>query len=282
MKKDRRSEESECAKLANLVFYNSINNGAYINGAPHIKHACLRKMYVNLVREVLERTKRSVQTPAILDLGAGEGSVTIPFLDLGAKVTAVDMSENQLEGLRTKCSMAHIASGMLELKCDDANHFLENCRSEFDITVFNSFLHHVPDYISMIQSSMKSIRAGGYFFSFQDPMRYDTLSIPSRIMSEIGYALWRVFQEDLWGGVKRRIRRSRKIYLETEPLDNAEYHVTRNGVDQDAIARLFLENGWSCKVIAYFSTQDRIIQECGFRLGLKNTFGILAQKPATN
>lgn len=60
--------------------------------------------------------------------------------------------------------------------------------------------------------------------------------------------------------------------MEDSLTDNAEYHVTRNGVDQDAIERFFVEQGFDCSIIRYFSTQSRIFQPVGARLGVKKFF----------
>jgi hypothetical protein len=86
-----------------------------------------------------------------------------------------------------------------------------------------------------------------------------------------------MFQGDLWGGVKRRLRRSRGV-LDDSPLDNAEYHVIRYGVDQDAITALLTAIGFECEIIRYFSTQSRVFQQLGAALGVKNTFAIIAGK----
>lgn len=76
----------------------------------------------------------------------------------------------------------------------------------------------------------------------------------------------------------RRIRRSRGNYLENSVQDNTEYHVTRNGVDQDAIRRLFKEQGFDCNIVPYFSTQSCFFQLIGTVLGIKNSFAVIAQR----
>ena len=79
-------------------------------------------------------------------------------------------------------------------------------------------------------------------------------------------------------GLKRRIRRNRGVYLKDSVHDNTEYHITRNGVDQEAIRLLFKECGFDCNIVSYFSTQSRFCQPIGAILNMKNTFAVLAQK----
>ena len=85
------------ATLANISAYNAEATKKYIDGAPHIKHVSLRTLYSKLVVQVFDRAALYTTPPKVLDLGAGEGSVTLPFLGLGAKVIAVDISNSQLD-----------------------------------------------------------------------------------------------------------------------------------------------------------------------------------------
>lgn len=95
---------NKIAALANIESYDDDTTRNYIDGACHIKHAMLRKLYGELVIQVYDAARSFVSQPKILDLGAGEGSATLPFLELGAKVTAVDISESQLDMLKNRCS----------------------------------------------------------------------------------------------------------------------------------------------------------------------------------
>ena len=83
---------------------------------------------------------------------------------------------------------------------------------------------------------------------------------------------------DVWGGLQRRLRRRRGVYLADSMHDNAEYHVTRNGVDQEAIRSILEAAGFRCELVRYFSTQSRLFQPLGTVLGVRNTFAIIAQR----
>jgi len=228
-----------------------------------------------MVVQVFDRAKQFTKIPKVLDLGAGEGSVTIPFLELGAKVVAIDISKSQLDTLRRQCERF---GSKLEVRCEDINDTLKNKSEKYDIIVVNSFLHHVPDYLGMIKEALTILSPYGQFFSFQDPLRYDTTGRFTMLFSQLAYVSWRIFKGDVLGGVKRRLRRSRGVYLSGSMHDNAEYHVTRNGVDQNAIQRIFKEEGFDCEIKSYFSTQSRLFQPLGTALGVKNTFGLIARQ----
>lgn len=267
------------ASLANVSAYDALSSNNYIDGAPHIKHSSLRMLYARLLVKIFDSAIKHTRIPKILDLGAGEGSVTLPFLELGAKVIAVDVSISQIDALKTKCK--HFG-GMLEARCEDINDTLIEKSEKYDIIVANSFLHHVPDYLGMIREALTVINPHGQFFSFQDPLRYSSIGKTTMMFSKLAYFSWRVFKGDVIGGLKRRLRRARGIYLEDSVHDNAEYHVTRNGVDQEAIYELFTLHGFDCNIFPYFSTQSRFFQPIGTALGIKNTFAVIAQKQETN
>jgi len=267
------------AALANISAYDAKMAKKYIDGAPHVKHASLRKLYGKLVVHVFDNAKKYTKIPKVLDLGAGEGAVTIPFLELGAKVVAVDISNSQLDALKDKCEKFE---DMLEVRCEDINDTLKDKSEKYDIIAASSFLHHVPDYLEMIRESAIVLNPHGQFFSFQDPLRYDSVGKATMMFSTLAYFSWRIFKSDVIGGLMRRIRRSRGIYLEDSVQDNTEYHATRNGVDQDAIRKLFEELGFDCNIVSYFSTQSYLFQPIGDVLRIKNTFAVVAQKQYAN
>lgn len=264
------------AVLANTKFYNSESAQKYAHGAPHLKHMILRKLYAELAVRVYDYSKRFTNIPRVLDLGAGEGTTTLRFLELGARVTAVDISENQLEILKNRCSFFN---KRLNIYCQDAEEFLSSNDGKcYDIIVVSSFLHHIPDYLGLVRKIIALLPSQGQFFSFQDPLRYDSVSRFTRAFSDTAYFFWRIFQGDIVNGIKRRVRRACGIYLDYCESDNAEYHVVRNGVDQNAISVLLDEEGFLCEIIPYFSAQNLIFQSMGCLLKFKNTFAVLARR----
>jgi SAM-dependent methyltransferase len=266
------------AAFANNLAYGEKDVKTYIQGAPHIKHAALRELYGKLVLEVYHAATEHSPSPRLLDLGAGEGSVTLPFLQLGARVTAVDISETQLTALQSKCVPY---ADQLETQCADSNDFVKDKSRKYDIIAGNSFLHHIPDYLTLINESLDLLTEHGQFLSFQDPLRYDTVPLITRAVTDIAYFGWRLSKGrrgDVIGGIRRRVRRKRGVYLADVREDNGEYHVTRNGVDQNAIADLFERRNFDCRIIRYFSSQNSLVQPIGMKLGLENTFAVVARR----
>jgi SAM-dependent methyltransferase len=262
------------AAAANEAFFNEETTQKYSDVSPHVKYASLRQLYGQLVEDVYAHARKHAEVPTVLDLGAGEGSATLPFLESGARVVAVDVSESQLSELRRKCCAYKDRLEIRQADIDDAFRPGEG----YDVVLMSSCLHHIPDYISVIQNAANVLSPKGQFFSFQDPIRYDTMNRFSYGLNRIMYFSWRAFQGDFLGGLSRTLRRGRGIYLDDCAPDNTEYHVVRNGVDQNEIVKVLSLRGFECRIVRYFSTQGSVFQPVGSALGIKNTFSIIARR----
>lgn len=267
----------EIATSANLKVFNQDRTRTYREGSPHVKQRAVWRLCLELLKEVYGYASRFSPSPRILDLGAGEGTTTTPLLQFGATVTAVDISQSQLDELRKKCERF---GAQLQTERGDVFEILGKLPGPYDVVVMNAFLHHVPDYHALIRLTIPLLADHGQLFTFQDPLRYDSITKFNRTFSQAGYFSWRLFQGDIWGGFQRLARRRRGIYLEDSEFDNAEYHVTRNGVDQDSIAEMLTASGFDARIVRYFSTQGSLLQPIGEVLHLANTFGIVARKAA--
>jgi SAM-dependent methyltransferase len=263
------------AARANEAVYDSGWTEKFVEGAPHLKHASVRAVFDRLLRQLYDRAMQESVAPHFLDIGAGEGSITCCLLELGARVTAIDVSSSQLAELERKCR-PH--ADRLQIRRGDIDESLLQLDPTFDAAIASASLHHIPNYFSVIRLAVRLLHPHGQFLSFQDPLRYDTVGRFTRVFDELSYFSWRVFQGDLWGGFQRRLRRYRHGLDDNSVLDNAEYHVLRNGVDQEAILNLLLSAGFECELVSYFSTQSRAFQPLGEALGIANTFAIIARR----
>lgn len=256
-------DESEIARLANVASYATRDT---IDGSPHLNHKSIWMLYRHLVSAALTDVGLS---PEVLELGAGSGEASGPWIEAGARLTAVDCSRPQLRRLR----MRYPSATTVEM---DNAEFLREYAGLFDVVSIVSTLHHIPDYEHLLRQSIGALRPNGALLTFQDPLRYDTLPRAHRIAALVLYAPWRLSRGDVFPGIRRRLRRTRGVLLANDPSDNEEYHVVRNGVDSDAIEELLSESFAHVEVVTYFSTQARISQRVGDWIGLRSTFGILA------
>lgn len=260
---------------SNRSAYDQLAIGAYGAGAPHLRHEGIVRRYRSLISRAFEAAESGeIRNPKVLDIGAGEGTITKQFLILGAKVLAVDVSSRQLEQLAENCRGI---DALLEVRNADINDLLKE-EATFDIVVANSLLHHIEDYMGLVEGILGKISTNGSFLCFQDPMWSSSLTLRDSLMSGIAYTWWRLQQGDLVSGAGRKIRRSFGVYLQDSLADNTEYHAVRNGVDQHALCHLLESHGFVAEIAEYCSFHSDFWQRIGERVGVRNTFGIFATR----
>lgn len=262
----------------NQHYFDAQGVGEFVEGSPHLKHEKLRALCHDLLMQAYTRSNRSAKQLSVLNMGAGDGVLSLALLQKGARVSAVDATESLLQELQRRAA-SHQAN--LSIQVGDVFEVLKTQQKQgavFDLICCSSFFHHIPDYLELCRKAIELLPPGGVFFSFQDPLRYDSMSALAYGFDRLSYFGWRMLQGNYVRGFKTRLRRLLGKYREDLPEDMAEYHVVRSGVDQDAIATVFREAGFDCKIYSYWSTQGDFFQNLGTRLKLKNTFGIIAQR----
>jgi SAM-dependent methyltransferase len=254
--------ESESARLANTESYKT---RSVLHGSPHLNHASVWAIYERMVRKALISVRAR---PAVLDLGAGDGTASRLWVEAGASLTAVDSSPEQLRLLKERHPSAVTVVG-------DAIEFLRQQPGRFDVVSHVSMLHHIPDYLSLLAASAGAVAQGGALLTFQDPLRYDRLPRGHYAASQAFYIPWRLTEGNVLRGIGNRLRRTRGVFLEDNQDDQEEYHFHRNGVDSDAIVAQMKPDFSNVEVEIYFSGHARLAQWMGERMRIRSTFGIL-------
>ena len=256
-------DESDTARLANETSYATRDA---VDGSPHLNHKSVWAIYQRMVAATLATVGSK---PCVLELGAGSGEASGPWIDAGAQLTAVDCSGEQLRRLRLR------HPSVITFEMDNAN-FLRQQDGQFDIVSLVSTLHHIPDFLGLLRECVGAVRPGGALLTFQDPLRYDQLPRTHTIAAQILYVPWRISRGHVGAGVRGRLRRARGVFLADNISDQEEYHVVRNGVDSQAIAQQLTKDFTTVEVEIYFSSQARLSQWLGEKLRLRSTFGLLA------
>jgi SAM-dependent methyltransferase len=268
------SEEERTAALrANISAYDNVDEREYKNGAPHLKHESIGRIYRALVASALELVSQGSGTVDVLELGAGSGLASGPWFKPGVRLTAVDSSEPMLRDLVKRAQAFDVEARPVVA---DALDYLDSTDDTFDIVTHVSMIHHVPDYLHLLARSAAHVRAGGCLITFQDPLRYDKVGFHHHLIDRAAYFAWRAGQGNFKRGLKTRWRRLRGVYSPNEVVDFEDYHVVREGVDSAAIVSLLEQSFAKVEVVSYWSTYSRILQSFGERLRLVSSFGILA------
>lgn len=118
----------------------------------------------------------------VLEYGAGTGRLTLPLLEGGANVTAVDASATMLEGLTRRCER-FLEARTLRVRCADMRTFRTKTRFEVVVCGFHTFCHlySLSDVRAFLARVREHLVPGGVFV-FDVPMPhvdapgYDVLS----------------------------------------------------------------------------------------------------------
>ena len=245
----------------------------YTAGSPHLKHRKLRaRVDASLVQEVA-RIRADRGRCRALEIGAGHGSFTAVLRRAGAEVTVTEMSG------ASAARLERVFSGDTDVRVvhDPDATWVDGTTDRFDLVVAISVLHHIPDYLSAVSRYADITEPGGAFISWQDPMWYPRLSKGSLLAARASYFAWRFGQGNFKRGFGTRVRRIRGVLDEAEVSDMSEYHVVRNGVDEQALQSLLRARYAETELRRYWSTQADILQRAGERLGINCTFSLSAR-----
>ena len=95
--------------------------------------------------------------PHALDFGAGTGNLTRHLLELGARVTAADVSPDLLRMVASRFG----PSGRVEIARLNGRDLAPFPDGGFDLAVSYSVLHHVPDYLAAVRELCRVLAPGG-------------------------------------------------------------------------------------------------------------------------
>jgi ubiquinone/menaquinone biosynthesis C-methylase UbiE len=116
------------------------------------------------IHDLLEYTVSCIQTgaevPRVLDFGAGTGNLTRHLLSLGAEVVAADVSAGCLRELKLLSNRAE----QLELSLLNGSDLSQFADESFDMVATYSVLHHVPDYLAIVNEFVRVVKPGGIVY----------------------------------------------------------------------------------------------------------------------
>jgi SAM-dependent methyltransferase len=126
--------------------------------------------HLRLIRPAVERLLGSVDGRRVLDVACGNGLFARRLAELGARVTATDVSEPMLEhALRRGAAQA---ADIEYRRCDatDAGALLGLGEGTFDAVVCNMALMDIPEIAPLASALPRLLTAGGHFvFSITHP-----------------------------------------------------------------------------------------------------------------
>jgi SAM-dependent methyltransferase len=244
----------------------------YTYGSPHLRHDELRNKIEGELRELVAAQIARTGRCRVVEVGAGHGSFTGPMTAAGATVTVTEMSRPSADYLQRRFA----GDDSVAVVDDPDGTASAECARDADLLVYISVLHHIPDYLGAVGACVENLEPGGSFYSAQDPLWYSRIPRHQRRLDQGAYFAWRIFQGNLLRGISTRMRRLRGHLDQANPADMVEYHVVRDGVDEQALMSLLHEHFENVSIRRYWSAQSRTAQRVGARLHFESTFGLRA------
>lgn len=109
------------------------------------------------LRDAVAGIRTGAPQPRVLDLGCGSGNVSAHLLDLGVRVIAADVSPHFLSLVARR----YASTGRLETLRLNGTDLAELPAGSVDMVCAYSVLHHIPDYLAMIEEIARVLAAGG-------------------------------------------------------------------------------------------------------------------------
>jgi ubiquinone/menaquinone biosynthesis C-methylase UbiE len=109
-----------------------------------------------LLRRAIDQIRTGRSPIHALDMGCGSGNLTAHLLDLGAEVTAADVSTGFLKLVEQRYSGRPVKTHQL-----NGRDMSELPDESFDLVATYSVLHHIPDYLAICAEMGRVCRHGG-------------------------------------------------------------------------------------------------------------------------
>jgi len=107
-----------------------------------------------------------VKPPAdLLEFGPGWGNTTLHFVQMGYRVTAVELDDKFCELVRRRCSA--FADQLSVVQGDMLAYRTE---AKFDVVVFFESFHHCADHVQMLRNVRELLRPGGAVLFASEPV----------------------------------------------------------------------------------------------------------------
>lgn len=143
------------------VFYNSKIHNKIVKKYEKIHIEIFNDLEQKRITSVINYIKKQIKNSdskqaRVLDIGCGTGNLTSHFKKAGFSVVSADISQKNLEFVKNKFGVETVL-----LNGEDLSNIKENT---FEVVSVYSVLHHIPDYLKIINEMCRVIKPGGIIY----------------------------------------------------------------------------------------------------------------------
>ena len=151
----------------NWVARSEATRSHWSKGKPKHQIELAFQQHFDFIKEVIGLPKEG----AVLDVGAGRGSMSSIFADEGYDVTLLDSSSHVLDVAKNifsanKHDASYICSDVQSMPVEDAS---------FDVVISIGLLEHFKDIVPPMREQLRILKPGGTFIAYIIPQRKDNV-----------------------------------------------------------------------------------------------------------
>jgi len=197
------SEQYQKVAKANLLAYAKNAESYDRMETCVVSHRC-QLMLERDIDEILHMLHSSIDKDIYaLDACGGSGNVALKLLERGVKVVLCDISLELIEIFKSKCRDRGLSA---EPICHEIGYFLSTTDKKFDLIIFSSALHHIEDYISVLQLASARLSPGGMIYTVFDGVKRGFLA---RVVLRADYMVFKALHHpsDMFPALIRRLKK---------------------------------------------------------------------------
>ncbi|MFA5249250.1 MAG: class I SAM-dependent methyltransferase [Candidatus Paceibacterota bacterium] len=196
-----------------------------------------------------------------LDYGCGSGNLTKHLIDIGFRVSAADVSEKFLELVADRYGAEEGSLKKIKINGYDLSGIEDG---SFDFFGSYSVLHHVPDYLKIVQEAARVIRRGGVIY-FDHEANDAFWSKPKNYCEFL-----KMGKKMKWGKYLKVSNYINKIHrmIDKNYSPEGDIHVTsQDHIEWDKIEKILVENG--CEILV---RSDYLVYKTDYKMDIYESY----------
>jgi ubiquinone/menaquinone biosynthesis C-methylase UbiE len=141
-------------------YYQGADAAVYEHAHGDIFNSIEQQRLYGMLREAVQSVQTSARPMRALDFGCGSGNLTRHLIAQGVRTVSADVSDDFLADVRRKYAATGL-SETLKLNGTDLSNVPD---AHFDLVASYSVLHHVPDYLAMVQELCRVVKPLGVLY----------------------------------------------------------------------------------------------------------------------